>query len=108
LLSLNYIKKHYDLSVDWNSSARILLSSAIAGVLTYAAIFELSFSSWIKLLVGTIIYIIIVVLALLLTRAIKKPDIDNLKLMIGGLGALGAKVNKLLNLIERIMIFLQG
>src|SRR5208283_1051520 len=52
LISLNWIKKHYDASVDWVSSAKILFSSAISGGLAYFAVSFLSLSSWPKLIIG--------------------------------------------------------
>ena len=42
-ISLRFIKKHFGVSVDWVSSAKILFSSAVAAILTYALISQLRF-----------------------------------------------------------------
>jgi O-antigen/teichoic acid export membrane protein len=43
LISLYWIRKKYGVTVDWGSSAKIVLSSAVAGFLTYGAISAVSF-----------------------------------------------------------------
>lgn len=107
IIGLGFIKKHYDVTVDWRSSAKILFSSATAAALTYAVVAQLGFASWIRLLVGVPIFVLILIPAMLFTRAITRSDISNLRFMIGGLGVLSGIINKVLNLIEKIMIFLR-
>ena len=43
-IGLRFIKKHFDVYIDWVSSAKILFSSSIAGIFTYFLISHLSFS----------------------------------------------------------------
>ncbi len=45
ILSLRFVKKKFDLSLDWGSSAKITLSSAAAGIITFFAVSVLPFSS---------------------------------------------------------------
>ena len=52
LISLYWIKKHYDATVDWASSVKIFISSAASGALAYIAVSFLSLSSWPKLIIG--------------------------------------------------------
>ncbi len=72
VISLYWIRKHYELTVDWRSSAKILLSSAIAAALTYVLISELGFSSWIRLIIGIVFFAFVFVAATLLTQTINK------------------------------------
>jgi O-antigen/teichoic acid export membrane protein len=102
-ISLYWIRKKYGVTVDWGSSAKIVLSSALAGILTYGAISAVSFSSWLELLLGAAVFLPTVVLGLLLTGVITPTDICNLRMVVGGLGALGRLVGKILTLFERIM-----
>ena len=106
-VSLFWITKHYGLTVDWGSSARILLSSAISGALTFLVISQLGFASWIRLIVGVFIFVVVLVPAMLFSRAITKSDVGNLRSMIGGLGALGGLIGRILNLLEKIIIRLK-
>jgi hypothetical protein len=96
-------KKNYGLTVDWRSSAKILLSSAIAAVLTYLLNSELGFSSWRLLIIGVIFFTFVFVAATLLTQTINKYDIENLRGMVGDLGIIGKIFNHILNFIERLM-----
>jgi O-antigen/teichoic acid export membrane protein len=103
IIMLYWIRKHYELTVDWRSSVKILLTSAIAAALTYVLILELSFSSLIRLIIGVVFFTFVYVAAALLTRTINKSDIENLRGMVNGMGAIGKIFNRVLNVIEKLM-----
>jgi len=42
-------------------------------------------------------------LTLIATRTLRKPDIDNLRLMASELGPLSGIINKILNILERMV-----
>ena len=107
IIALRWIKKHYSLTVDWNSSAKIFLSSATAAAITYLIISQLSFSSWIILIIGLVIFIPVFIIAILLTRTINRSDINNLREMLSELGPLRRLFNFLLNIIEKLMTILR-
>ena len=108
IIALRWIKKHYSLTVDWNSSAKILLSSATAAAITYAIVSQLSFSSWIILIIGLVIFIPVFIIAILLTRTINRSDINNLREMLSELGPLSHLFNFLLNIIEKLITTIQA
>ena len=103
VISLYWIRKRYGVTVDWRASAKILLVSAIAAALTYATISAVSFSSWIELLLGAVVFFVTVSAGLLLTRSITRSDINNVKTIANGLGSLGSFINKFLAFVEKIM-----
>ena len=107
IISLYWIRKHYGLTVDWRSSAKILLSSAIAAASTYALISELSFSNWTRLIIGAVFFAFVYVAAALLTQTIDKYDIENLRVMVSDLGIIGKISNRILNIIEKLMTTLK-
>ena len=107
IIGLLFIKKNYGVSVDWGSSAKIILSSEIAAALTYTLIAQLSFASWIRLLIGVVIFLVVFVVAVLLTRTVDKLDIDNFRDMTSSLGLVGKLVNILLTLMEKLMTALK-
>jgi O-antigen/teichoic acid export membrane protein len=103
-LLLYWIKKRYSLTVEWHSSAKIILSSAIAALSTYAFVGLLGFAaSWIRLTVGVVFFLAIFVLVALMTRTLEMSDISNLHEMTSNLGFVGKLSDSLLNLLERIM-----
>ena len=65
---LRFIKNQFGVTVDWGSSAKILFSSALAGVLTFVLIYLLPFSSPIKLLIGVVFFVFAIVLAFVSTQ----------------------------------------
>jgi len=102
ILALHWINKNYNVTVDWLSSAKILLSSAIAGTITYLITTQLRFSSWIILIIGLVIFLPAFLMSILLTRAIDRFDINNLREMLSTLGPLSKLTNYILNIIEKI------
>jgi len=102
-LSLRWIKRHYDVSVDWSSSARILLSSAVAAVVTFLVNSQLGFASWIRLIVGVVVFVLVVAVAAVLTRAINQSDIGSLRDMTSSLGFVGRLLNKFLGFMVKLM-----
>jgi O-antigen/teichoic acid export membrane protein len=107
IIMLYWIRNHYELTVDWRSSAKILLSSAVAASLTYVLILELSFSSLIRLILGVVFFTFVFLAATLLTKTISKSDIENLRGMISGLGIIGKISNQVLNILEKLIEILK-
>ena len=105
-ISLRFIKKHFGVSVDWVSSAKILFSSAITAILTYVLISQLAFSNPIRLVIGIIAFVVIFIAATLVTRTINRVDLNNLREIINVLGPLRKPLRFLLNIIEKLMTIL--
>ncbi|MCW4010288.1 MAG: oligosaccharide flippase family protein [Candidatus Bathyarchaeota archaeon] len=104
VIGLRFVRKTYGAVVDWLSSAKILFSSAVAASVTYFLVSQLSFTSWIRLVLGVILFIVVLVPAILLTRAISRYDIENLRNMTSSLGIVGRLLSTLLVLLEKIMV----
>ncbi len=107
IIALSWTKKHYGLTVDWLSSARILLSSSIAAVPSYMLVSALPFSNWVRLIIGIVFFVAVFVVAALLMRAVTRSDINNLRGMVSGLGALSGLITRLLNVTEKILEMLK-
>ncbi|PIX31912.1 hypothetical protein COZ60_01965, partial [Candidatus Bathyarchaeota archaeon CG_4_8_14_3_um_filter_42_8] len=107
IIGLRFIRKHYGVTVDWTSSAKILLSSATAAAITYALTSQIAFSSWIKLIIGATIFLFTFLTITLSTRTINTSDINNLKEMLSELGPLSHLLNFLLNIIEKLTTIFQ-
>jgi lipopolysaccharide exporter len=103
VVSLWFIKKRFDVSVNYISSAKILFSSALTALITYFLISELVFSNPVKLAIGLVAFTFIFIMIALLTRTISRSDITNIREIIEGLGPLRRPLNWLFNLIEKLM-----
>ena len=104
IVSLIYIKKRYDISLQWESSAKILLSSVAAAALTYILISQFNFlSNLIQLIIGIVIFALTYLLGIVLTRTFNNADINNLREMFTTLGPLRRLFNTVLNIIEKLM-----
>jgi O-antigen/teichoic acid export membrane protein len=103
LISIFWIKKHYELTVDWRSSTKILFASAIAAIPTYVLVSQLEVSNWIRLVIGAGFFIIVYVFAALFTRTVTRVDISNIRNMISGIGGLNRIISRLLDMIEKMI-----
>ena len=102
-ISLGFIRKHFGATVDWTSSAKILFSSAVAGILTFLAISKLAFSNPILLAVGIIIFSFLFIVVVLVIGTINRTDMRNLRDIITSLGPLRKPLLFLLKLMEKFM-----
>ena len=107
VVGLLWIKKHYDLTVDWSSSAKILFCSGIAAGASYVAVSQLTLNSWVLLVIGVVVFVPILALSFLLTRTVTRSDIENLRGMFGSLGSLSRILNHVLGFLERLMNILR-
>ena len=95
--------KQYGASVDWASSAKILISSGVSGAIAYSAVSFVSLSSWPKLILGLGVFAAAFLLTVIVTQTLRKPVIDNLRLMTTELCLITSIIDKILKVIERLM-----
>jgi O-antigen/teichoic acid export membrane protein len=107
IVALRWLRKQYDLTVDWASSARILLSGLTASAITYALVTLLAFSNLIALVVGAVVFLFIFLDAIILTGAITRSDIYTIRETMTLLGPLQRLTNPILNIIEKLMTTLR-
>ncbi|UCC58887.1 MAG: oligosaccharide flippase family protein [Candidatus Bathyarchaeum sp.] len=102
IIALWWIKKKFNATIDWTSSAKILLASTIATTITFVVTSQLNLSNWITLIIGALIFLIVYLTAAPLVGAINKADIHNFKEMLKGLGPLAPLFTLPLLFIERL------
>ncbi|MCL2173478.1 MAG: oligosaccharide flippase family protein [Candidatus Bathyarchaeota archaeon] len=103
ILSIIWVKKHYDLTIDWISSAKILLSSTITAALTYMIVYFIHLSALIELIIGIAFFTIVLIGALILTKTLSPRDIDNLRTMTTNIGPITKIIHFILNNMEKTM-----
>jgi len=101
------LKAQKTATIDWASSTKILSASAIAALITYVIISQLSLFSWIKLIIGAAIFLTTYTTTATLIGAINKTDIQNLKEMLKELGPLAPLFTLPLYLIEKLITIFQ-
>jgi stage V sporulation protein B len=102
IIALWLVKKYFTATIDWASSVKIFLASALATIITYVIISQLNLPNWIKLTIGALIFLITYVTTIPLIGAIDKTDIQNLTEMLKELGLLSSLFELLLNIIEKL------
>lgn len=107
IVGLYWIRKNYGITIDWFSSAKILVSSAVASSLTYVVVTHLGFDSWISLVIGVAVFVPLYMLASLLTRTVDLADVNNFRDMTKSLGSLHRIFVLVLDIYEKMMITLK-
>lgn len=107
IISLWWIKKNYKATIDWMSSAKILLASSIAAILAYTTVSQLNLTNWITLIIGATIFLITYLITAPILGAINTADTQNLKEMLKSLGPVRPILAPLLQLVEYLTIKFQ-
>lgn len=103
LLGLYWIKKHFDATIDWKASAKILLASLMATVVTYFVVDQLHLSNVVELIIGGVTFLLVYFVAAPMIRAVDKKDVENLREMLSGLGPFSPIFNLPLKVIEKLL-----
>jgi O-antigen/teichoic acid export membrane protein len=101
-LGLHWIWKHYKVTVDWRSSAKIFLASTISAATTYLSLTFLDTVEWLRLITGGIVFLTVYIIVAPSIGAIVQDDINNLRAMLSGLGFISTIANLPLGIAEKI------
>ena len=104
ILSLWWINKTYQATINLKSSIKIITTSVTSAIITYLTINQLTLPPWITLIIGAIIYFLAYIITAPLMGAINKADIKNLKELLKTFGPLQTILNTPLNLMEKLII----
>jgi O-antigen/teichoic acid export membrane protein len=103
--ALYWIWKHYKAKAEFQSSAKILAASTIAAILAYLPANYLQMANWIRLIIGLTVFLTSYVVAAPLIGAVYSSDINNLRIMISGMGFVTKIVTPVLRAMERVAQF---
>jgi len=94
--------KRYRASADLKSSVRILLASIVAALATFASLNLISTAEWIRLIIGAVVFLTIYLFTAPMIGAITQSELDNLRIMLSGIGIVSKLVNLPLVLTEKV------
>jgi O-antigen/teichoic acid export membrane protein len=103
LIGIYWTWKHYEVKADFRNSGRIFFASAIAGITTYLFQTAIFAAPWIMLTAGVVLFLVVYLITAPIVGAINQIDINNLKLMLSGLGIISKIIEIPLILIEKIL-----
>jgi O-antigen/teichoic acid export membrane protein len=103
IIGIYWTWKHYEIKMDFGNSVRILLASTIAGLTTYLFINTVDAVSWILLITGTVLFLIVYLISVPLIGAVNKTDIRNLRFMFSEMGIVAKFLEIPLTLFEKLL-----
>ncbi len=98
---LYWIRKHYTATANLQSSARIFAASAIAAFMAYLPTVFLNTADWMKLIIGLMIFLVAYVFGAPIIGAVSLADINNLRIVLSGMGVASRIINLPLKAAER-------
>ncbi len=101
LLGLHWIFKHFKVSADLGSTAKIFASTAIVTGITYVSLSFLNTAEWARLMVGGIVFLVGYLIVAPFMGAIVQEDIRNLRALFSGLGFIFTIINLPLIIAEK-------
>lgn len=102
IIYLWWIKKHYNATIDWKSSTKILAASTLSATVTYTFVAITNLPNWITLILGASLYLTTYIIFSPLIGAINQNDTKNLKEMLKALGPITIILTIPINLIEHL------
>jgi O-antigen/teichoic acid export membrane protein len=85
---LIWLWKNYHAKADFSNSGKIFVASTISSLAAAAFVFFFNAPYFVLLVLGALIFLLVYLVSAPLIGAVNRTDIDNLKLMISGLGAI--------------------
>jgi O-antigen/teichoic acid export membrane protein len=103
LWGLRFAWKRYGITVDFKSSAKLLLASVVATVATYLFLYFLVAPSWVQLLTGAVLFITVYLIVVPIVGAINQADINILQELFSELGIMAGILKIPLKFMERVL-----
>jgi len=103
LYLLFWINRNYGFSLDWRTSAKIYMSSAIAFTPIYYILPSLELQEWPQLFLGGAAYAIIYLAMILMLKTLTIVDLQNLRRMFSTMGPLTPLFNILLSVFAKFV-----
>jgi O-antigen/teichoic acid export membrane protein len=103
VIGLLWVKRRYRLSADFGPSVKILLVSALSGGAAFLVQVQLGLASVLNLVIGLMVFLVVFFPGIVVTGAINKFDVENLRKMTASLGPVTRLSNLALALIEKLL-----
>ena len=102
IIALWWINKKFNATIDWISSVKIVLASALATILSFVLTSQLNIAGWITLALRSLIFLASYSITTPLIGAINKTDIQYFRELLKGLAPLDIIFSLPLYIIERL------
>jgi len=104
---LSWIKRNYGFSLDWRTSTKIYLASAVAFIPLYFILPSLVHQEWLQLLLGGGAYAVIFLAMIILLKTLTLSDLYDLRVILRTTGPFRPFFNYFLTIYEKTLTQLQ-
>jgi O-antigen/teichoic acid export membrane protein len=103
IYTMLWMRRNLGFTINWKSSTRIYASSFLALLAGYATINLLNLGDWATLIFGSVIFLVVYLIALPICRAINSDDIVELNEVAEVIGPLAPIFKSALSLLRRLL-----
>lgn len=101
-VGLLWIWKRYKITVDWRSSAKILVASGAAALATYLSLNLINTAALLRLIAGGVVFLSTFVILAPSIGAIARSDISDLRAILSGFGFISRIADPPLFIVEQL------
>ncbi len=102
-IGIYLVWKHYGVKPDFGASAKILLASFLAAGIVYLLFTFFNAASWVLLIAGAILFLVVYLITAPLVGAINQEDVNNLRVMLSGLGTISRLIEVPFTVMEKLI-----
>jgi O-antigen/teichoic acid export membrane protein len=103
LYQLIWARKNLRFTIDWSSTARIYLTALTAFIVSYSIINIFKLQGWVALVSGGLAFLLVYIVCLPLSGALKKIDIEQLDAITGTMGPFKPISTIILNILRALI-----
>ena len=98
-----WVKKNLNISLEWGSMARLYLAALVAFAGAFLVLNYFNFSDWLSLFVGGFSYLILYVVVLAISGALRHDDISQIRIITESIKPLKPVVDFVLSLLSLLV-----
>jgi len=98
-----WINRNFRFSINWGSSAKIYLSSAIPFIILSQIFSMINLPNWTQLILGGILFLILYIAMILATKTLTIKDLENLRPILSSMGPFTPIFKLILDFSEKMV-----
>jgi len=103
LYQIFWARKHLGYTVDWDGTVKIYVTALMAFAVSYLVVNLFDLVGWVAVVAGGFAYILVYVLGLPLSGALRADDFSVLDMIVGSLGPIAPVARFFLSLLRRLV-----
>lgn len=97
-----WVKRLYDVAIDWQVASKIFIVSSAAGLLAWCLINFISLPNWMQLVSGSAVLVSVMILLMPVTGVVNSEDIQNIHTIFSEIGTASVIIHIPLKIMQKL------